>query len=114
VQRFESLGPVLITGRKSVSWPELPFTTYKEINKLFCNPEVWLRGPYKMMGAACVDKFDLKTTREFFESVKAMSEEWEDRGWFSAMFECLPDQRAREIPDDATAFPWRGGSNHFL
>ncbi|KAI4621001.1 FAD-linked oxidoreductase alt4 [Alternaria metachromatica] len=114
VQRFESLGPVLITGRKSVSWPELPFTTYKEINKLFCNPEVWLRGPYKMMGAACVDKFDLKTTREFFESVKAMSEEWEDRGWFSAMFECLPDQRAREIPNDATAFPWRGGSNHFL
>lgn len=97
-----------------MSWPELPFTTYKEINKLFCNPEVWLRGPYKMMGAACVDKFDLKTTREFFESVKAMSEEWEDRGWFSAMFECLPDQRAREIPDDATAFPWRGGSNHFL
>jgi hypothetical protein len=114
VQRFESLGPVLNSGRKSVSWPDLPFATYKEMNKLYCKPEIWLRGPYKMMGAACVDKFDLNTTREFFESVKSMSEEWEDRGWFSAMFECLPDQRVRKIPDDATAFPWRGGSNHFL
>ncbi|KAB2110233.1 hypothetical protein AG0111_0g2008 [Alternaria gaisen] len=114
VQRFESLEPVLNSGRKSIPWPELPFSTYKEMNKLFCKPEIWLRGPYKMMGAACVETFDVKTTREFFESVKSMSEEWEDRGWFSAMFECLPDQRVREISDDATAFPWRGGSNHFL
>ena len=67
-----------------------------------------------MMGAACVETFNLKTTREFFESVNSMSEKWEDRGWFSAMFECLPGQRVREISDDATAFPWRGGSNHFL
>ncbi|KAH3911939.1 hypothetical protein HBH56_130680 [Parastagonospora nodorum] len=114
IQRFESLRPVLNSGCTSVPWPELPFCTYKEINKLYCKPEVWLRGPLKIMGAACVEKFDLRTTREFFESVKVMSEEWEDRGWFGAMFECLPDQRVREIPNDATAFPWRGGSNHFL
>lgn len=84
------------------------------MNKLYCKTEVWLLAPNKMMGAACVKSFDLKTTREFFESVKAMSEQWEGRGWFSAMFECLPDQRVREISHDATAFPWRGGSNHFL
>lgn len=114
VERFDSLGPVLSTGRKSVPWPELPYTTYKEMNKLYCKPEIWSKAPYKMMGAACVERFDIQTTREFFESVKAMSEEWEGRGWFSAMFECLPDHRVREIPEDATAFPWRGGSNHFL
>ncbi|KAL6157478.1 FAD-linked oxidoreductase alt4 [Exserohilum turcicum] len=84
------------------------------MNKLYCKPEIWSKAPYKMMGAACVERFDIQTTREFFESVKAMSEEWEGRGWFSAMFECLPDHRVREIPEDATAFPWRGGSNHFL
>lgn len=112
VQRFESLGPVLSSGRTSVPWPELPFCTYKELNKLYCKPDVWLLGPYKMMGAACVEKFDLKTTREFFESVKAMNEQHD--GWFGAMFECLPDHRVREIPQDATAFPWRRGSNHFL
>ncbi|EUC49785.1 hypothetical protein COCMIDRAFT_22563 [Bipolaris oryzae ATCC 44560] len=114
VKLFENLDPVLHSGQKSVPWPELPFSTYKEMNKLYCKPEVWLKGPNKMMGAACVESFDLKTTREFFESVKAMSEEWEGRGWFGAMFECLPDQRVREIAPDATAFPWRGGSNHFL
>ncbi|TDZ74705.1 FAD-linked oxidoreductase alt4 [Colletotrichum trifolii] len=84
-------------------------------NKILSKPEVWSRAPNKMMGAACVEKFDLETTGGFFQSVRAMNEEWAGRGFFGAMFECLPHQRvSRQLPDDATAFPWRWGSNHFL
>lgn len=75
---------------------------------------MWTIGANKMMGACCVENFDLKTTRDFFESVKAMNEEWAGKGWFGAMIECLPHQRVRDFANDATAFPWRWGSNHFL
>ncbi|GKT47127.1 FAD-linked oxidoreductase chyH [Colletotrichum spaethianum] len=114
VSRFESLNPVLNSGKVAISWADLPWTTYKGMNKILSKPEVWSLAPNKMMGAACVEKFDLKTTRAFLESVKAMNEEWAGKGTFGAMFECLPHQKVRELSDEATAFPWRWGSNHFL
>ncbi|KAK2025631.1 FAD binding domain-containing protein [Colletotrichum zoysiae] len=114
VDRFESLGPVVNSGKVAISWAELPWTTYKGMNKILSKPEVWSLAPNKMMGAACVEKFDLGTTRAFLESTKAMNEEWAGRGTFGAMFECLPHHRVRELPSEATAFPWRWGSNHFL
>ncbi|OLN92085.1 6-hydroxy-D-nicotine oxidase 2 [Colletotrichum chlorophyti] len=114
VSRFEALSPVLSSGKIATTWAELPWITYKGQNKILSKPEVWSLAPNKMMGAACVEKFDLKTTRAFLESVKAMNEEWAGKGTFGAMFECLPHQKVRELPDEATAFPWRWGSNHFL
>ncbi|EQB53082.1 hypothetical protein CGLO_07231 [Colletotrichum gloeosporioides Cg-14] len=114
VARFENLDPVLNSGKVTTNWADLPWTTYKGQNKVLSKPEVWSLAPNKMMGAACVEKFDLKTTKAFFESVKSMNEEWAGKGFFGAMFECLPHQKVRELPDEATAFPWRWGSNHFL
>ncbi|KAK7956629.1 FAD-linked oxidoreductase alt4 [Apiospora aurea] len=114
IARFEVIKPVLHSGKVAVEWPELPWTTYKGYNKFLSMPEVWTIAPYKMMSAACVKKFNLKTTREFFESVKAKNIEFTGKGTFGAMFECLPHHRVREIPDDATAFPWRTSSDHFL
>lgn len=84
------------------------------MNKLLSKPEIWSKAPYKMMGAVSIEKFDLATTKAFFTSVKEMNEKWAGKGLFGAMFECLPHQRTRELPDDATAFPWRWGTNHFL
>ncbi|KAL0941170.1 6-hydroxy-d-nicotine oxidase [Colletotrichum truncatum] len=114
VARFESLDPIISSGKVKTTWADLPWTTYKGQNKILSKPEVWSLAPNKMMGAACVEKFDLKTTKAFFESVKSMNEEWAGKGFFGAMFECLPHQKVRELQDDATAFPWRWGSNHFL
>ncbi|TEA15221.1 FAD-linked oxidoreductase alt4 [Colletotrichum sidae] len=114
IAKFRDLDPVLDGGKVATTWADLPWTTYKAQNKILSKPEVWSRAPNKMMGAACVEKFDLETTRGFFQSVRAMKEEWAGRGFFGAMFECLPHQRVRQLPDDATAFPWRRGSNHFL
>ncbi|KAF9877574.1 hypothetical protein CkaCkLH20_04709 [Colletotrichum karsti] len=114
VARFEKLNPILNSGKVTATWADLPWTTYKGQNKILSRPEVWSKAPNKMMGAACVEKFDLKTIKAFFESVKSMNEEWAGKGFFGAMFECLPHQKVRELPDDATAFPWRWGSNHFL
>ncbi|KAK8051554.1 fad fmn-dependent oxygenase oxidase [Apiospora rasikravindrae] len=114
IARFEAIKPVIHSGKVAVEWPELPWTTYKGYNKFLSMPEVWTVAPYKMMSAACVKKFDLETTREFFESVKAKNIEFAGKGTFGAMFECLPHHRVREVPDDATAFPWRTSSDHFL
>ncbi|KAK8119159.1 FAD-linked oxidoreductase alt4 [Apiospora kogelbergensis] len=114
IAKFEALGPAIHSGKVAVEWPELPWTTYKGYNRFLSMPEVWTVAPYKIMSAACVRKFDLKTTREFFESVKAKNIEFSGKGTFGAMFECLPHHRVREIPDDATAFPWRASSDHFL
>ncbi|UQC74785.1 FAD binding domain-containing protein [Colletotrichum lupini] len=114
IQRFKNLNPVINSGKVTTTWADLPWKTYKGMNNVLSKPEVWSKAPYKMMGAACVEKFDLKTTRAFFESVRSMNEEWAGKGFFGAMFECLPHQKVRELPSEATAFPWRGGSNHFL
>ncbi|KAF5636494.1 fad binding domain protein [Fusarium sp. NRRL 52700] len=114
VSRFENLNPVLNSGKITTTWSELPWVTYKGQNKILSKPEVWSLAPNKMMGAVCVEKFHLQTTRAFFQSVKDMNEEWAGKGFFGAMFECLPHQKVRELPDETTAFPWRWGSNHFI
>ena len=114
VSRFEALRPVLHSGRTSAPWPELPWTTYKGYNKFLSRPEVWTAAPYKMMAAACVRRFDLATTRDFFRAVRDNNIAFAGRGTFGAMFECLPHHRVREVADDATAFPWRRSSDHFL
>ncbi|KAF5555327.1 fad binding domain-containing protein [Fusarium napiforme] len=114
ISRFEDLKPILNSGRTTTTWAELPWVTYKGQNKVLSKPEVWSLAPNKMMGAVCVEKFPLKTTRDFFQSVKEMNEEWAGKGFFGAMFECLPHQKVRELADETTAFPWRWGSNHFI
>lgn len=102
------------SGKTTATWSELPWTTYGGMNKLLSKPEVWSKAPHKMMGAVSIEKFDLPTTKAFFESLKAMNEKWAGKGLFGAMFECLPHHRTREFPNDSTAFPWRWGTNHFL
>ncbi|KAF4432117.1 FAD binding domain-containing protein [Fusarium austroafricanum] len=114
IYQFENLNPILNSGKITTTWADLPWITYKGQNKVLSQPEVWSLAPNKMMGAACVEKFDLETTRAFFQSVKEMNEEWAGKGFFGAMFECLPHQKVRELPDETTAFPWRWGSNHFI
>lgn len=114
VSRFEMLHPIRSSGKVTTTWDELPWETYGGQNKLLSKPEVWKLAPNKMMAAVSVREFDIPTTKAFFESVKEMNERFAGRGWFGAMFECLPHHRTREIPDDATAFPWRNGADHFL
>lgn len=114
INRFEDLKPILNSGKITTTWADLPWVTYKGQNKILSKPEVWSMAPNKMMGAVCVERFDIETTRAFFHSVKEMNIEWAGKGFFGAMFECLPHQKVRELPDDTTAFPWRWGSNHFM
>lgn len=111
---FEELRPVRGSGRVAATWAELPWETYGGQNKLLSKPEVWRLAPNKMMGAISVRELHVPTVKAFFESVRDMNERFAGRGWFGAMFECLPHHRTREFPDDATAFPWRNGANHFL
>ncbi|GME25721.1 FAD linked oxidase [Neofusicoccum parvum] len=114
VAAFEELRPVRGSGRVAATWAELPWETYGGQNKLLSKPEVWRLAPNKMMGAVSVRELHVPTVKAFFESVRDMNERFAGRGWFGAMFECLPHHRTREFPDDATAFPWRNGANHFL
>ncbi|KAF2105025.1 FAD/FMN-dependent oxygenase/oxidase [Rhizodiscina lignyota] len=113
IKRFSNLTPVTASATRA-TWSELPWVTYGGMNKVLSKPEVWSQAPYKMMGAVNVEKFDVATTKAFFERVAAMQEAWEGRGLFGAMFECLPHQQVRAIAADETAYPWRWGSNHFL
>jgi hypothetical protein len=105
---------VVLSGKISTTWPELPWETCGGQNKVLSKPEVWKLAPYKAMAAVNVQKFDPPILRAFFESVKEMNMRYAGRGWFGAMFECLPHHRTREIASDATAFPWRHGGDHQL
>lgn len=113
VAHFSNLNPLRSTN-VTATWDELPWITYGAQNKLLSKPEVWKLAPNKMMSAVSVKSFDLVTTRAFFESVKEMNERFAGRGWFGAMFESLPHHQTRDIEEDATAFPWRHGTNHHL
>lgn len=114
VEQFERLRPILKSGKVTADWHSLPWETYGGQNKLLSIPGVWKIRPWKMMSAVSVKSFDPKTTKAFFERTKELNEKWKGKGVFGAMFECLPNHRTREIPDDATAFPWRHRSDHFL
>lgn len=85
IQHFEKLGPVSHSGMLATTWHDLPWETYGGMNKRLSKPEVWKLLPYKMMTAVSVASFDLKAVRQFFESVKAMNEKWDGKGWFGAM-----------------------------
>jgi hypothetical protein len=49
---------------------------------------------------------------DLFQAIKDIEER--GRVHIFAMFEAFSHKRAQEIPDDATAFPWRNGSDIFL
>lgn len=112
VSKFEALGPIVNSGKTSLPWPELPWEACAGQNKLLSRPEVWKLTKYKGMSAVNVSKFDPPTMRKFFEELKDMNNRYAQEGWFGAMFECFSNQRTREIPDDATAFPWRHAGDH--
>jgi hypothetical protein len=52
--------------------------------------------------------------RAYFDEWRDMNQKYEGDAMFSVMFESFPQQRVREIANDATAYPWRHGSDHFL
>lgn len=59
-------------------------------------------------------EYDIPTMRAYFDGWRDMNEKYDGKAVFSLMFESFPQQRIREIADDATAYPWRHGSQHFL
>jgi hypothetical protein len=61
-----------------------------------------------------VKKYDIPTMRAYFDEWRDMNQKYEGDAMFSVMFESFPQQRVREIANDATAYPWRHGSDHFL
>lgn len=58
--------------------------------------------------------YDLATMRAYFDSWAEMNVKYAGEAMFSVMFESFPQQRVREMADEATAYPWRHGSDHFL
>ena len=84
------------------------------LNNILCTPTGWARFPLKNFYAANVKAYDIPTMRDFFDSWREMNEKWDGQAMFSVMFESFPQQGVRERNDDATAYPWRHGADHFL
>jgi hypothetical protein len=115
VSRFVAIPLIVPFTQASVEWPELPWITYEEKNKRFLgNWDAWGVNPYKMFAGACVKFYDLDTTVDFFNDVKEVSEQYEGELEVIAVYETFSTKRTREVPDEATAFPWRYGSDNFL
>ncbi|KAI1279856.1 FAD binding domain-containing protein [Xylaria sp. FL0933] len=113
VRRFDAISPVW-KDSKTAAWDALPWATYNGLNNILCTPQGWARFPIKNFYAANVKKYDIPTMRAYFDGWRDMNEKYGGEAIFSVMFESFPQQRVREIPDDATAFPWRNGAHHFL
>ncbi|KAL8783268.1 MAG: hypothetical protein Q9213_004744 [Squamulea squamosa] len=64
--------------------------------------------------AANVKRYDIPTMRSFFDGWKEMNEKYDGQAMFSVMFETFPQQGVRAKRNNATAYPWREGSDHFL
>ncbi|KAJ5087784.1 FAD binding domain-containing protein, partial [Penicillium angulare] len=113
VKRFDEMSHVW-KDTKTASWDALPWATYNGLNNVLCTPEGWARFPIKNFYGANVKKYDIATMRSYFDAWQDMNERYKGEAMFSVMFESFPQQRVRELPDDATAYPWRHGSQHFL
>lgn len=110
---FEALGPVH-QEEKMTKWDALPWATYNGLNNILCTRSGWARFPIKNFYAANVKSYDIPTMRAFIDSWREMNDKYDGRAFFSFMFETFPQQRVRAIPQEATAFPWRNGADHFL
>ncbi|KAI4233012.1 MAG: hypothetical protein L6R40_007218 [Gallowayella cf. fulva] len=113
VSIFESLGPVW-RDEKVANWDALPWSTYNGLNNILCTPQGWARFPIKNFYAANVKSYHKPTMRSFFDGWKEMNERYDGQAMFSVMFETFPQQAVRAKGNNATAYPWREGSDHFL
>ncbi|KAL8669474.1 MAG: hypothetical protein Q9168_005936 [Polycauliona sp. 1 TL-2023] len=131
VSRFQALEPVW-RNEKVAGWDALPvgafavcdgvtsltgsrqWSTYNGLNNILCTPEGWARFPIKNFYAANVKSYDIPTMRTFFDDWKRMNAEYDGHAQVTAMFESFPQQGVRAKNNDATAYPWREGSDHFL
>ncbi|MCJ1351084.1 MAG: hypothetical protein MMC33_001066 [Icmadophila ericetorum] len=113
VSIFRVLSPVY-TDEKVATWDALPWATYNGLNNILCTPQGWARNPIKNFYAANVKQYDIPTMRTFFDGWKEMNERYDGQAMFSVMFESFPQQKVRAISNDATAYPWRQGADHFL
>ncbi|KAL9612459.1 MAG: hypothetical protein Q9167_002931 [Letrouitia subvulpina] len=113
ISSFKSIGPEW-EDLKTAAWDALPWATYNGLNNVLCTPQGWARFPIKNFYGANVKEYDLATMRAFFDSWAEMNAKYAGEAMFSVMFESFPQQRVREIDDNATAYPWRQGSDHFL
>ncbi|KAI8949861.1 Glucooligosaccharide oxidase [Xylaria longipes] len=110
---FDRLSPVWKEA-KLATWDALPWATYNGLNNILCTPQGWARFPIKNFYAANVKKYDIPTMRAYFNEWRSMNQKYDGKSIFSLMFESFPQQGVRERADDATAYPWRHGSDHFL
>ncbi|KAI1175677.1 Glucooligosaccharide oxidase [Nemania sp. FL0916] len=110
---FDKLSP-LWKEAKTAAWDALPWATYNGLNNILCTPQGWARFPIKNFYAANVKKYDIPTMHEYLNQWRFMNQKYDGEAMFSFMFESFPQQGVRERADDATAYPWRHGSDHFL
>ncbi len=113
VDIFQKLSPVYL-DEKVVSWNALPWATYNGLNNILCTEVGWKRFPIKNFYAANAKHYDIPTMRTFFDSWREMNERYDGEALFSVMFESFPQQAVQAKDEDATAYPWRHGSHHFL
>lgn len=113
ISKFEAIGPVVPATLKSVGWNELPWVAYQGLNQQYLgNPDSWNVYPYKIFSAVSAKRFDLDALEQLYAEVKEMEQKYDTR--ILVMFEAFSHKRSKEIPDNATAFPWRHGSDIFL
>ncbi|KAL1636979.1 hypothetical protein SLS58_009505 [Diplodia intermedia] len=113
ISQFEAVGPVVPATLKSVEWSELPWVAYQGLNQQYLgNPDTWNIYPYKIFSAVSAKRFDLDALEQLYAEVKELERKHDTR--ILVMFEAFSHKRSKEIPDNATAFPWRHGSDIFL
>ncbi|KAL9080506.1 MAG: hypothetical protein Q9157_000740 [Trypethelium eluteriae] len=113
IEPFDAISPIW-KDAKTAAWDALPWSTYNGLNNILCTPEGWARFPIKNFYAANVKKYDIPTMRSYFDGWRDLNQRYEGKAMFSVMFESFPQQGVREKMDNATAYPWRHGSDHFL
>ncbi|KAL9085919.1 MAG: hypothetical protein Q9165_007402 [Trypethelium subeluteriae] len=113
IEPFDAISPIW-KDAKTAAWDALPWSTYNGLNNILCTPEGWSRFPIKNFYAANVKKYDIPTMRSYFDGWRELNQRYGGNAMFSVMFESFPQQGVREKMENATAYPWRHGSDHFL
>ncbi|CAI6339143.1 unnamed protein product [Periconia digitata] len=112
ISQLHAISPIVPSAVQTVEWPELSWIALQGINRTYLgSPESWNLYPYKLFAAASAKTFDIDTMCDIFQALESMTAD--DNLRALAMFEVFSHHRAQEIPDDATAFPWRHGSDIF-
>lgn len=107
LKQWTDIKPVSFSDRV-VSWDSLPWRVQGGLNSELCTPN-----KYRNSYSVAMKSYDPEGIERVFKNWEKFVGAYNSNVTMNLIFETFPQQAAAAVSPDATAYRWRGGTNHF-